>query len=71
MLCLIKGWAGFVSLAGMSRTYRGSTGIEQCIIIHLPALNINHILPDIILYNIQQLVMFLVETILLLHVEGF
>ena len=39
--------------------------------MHLPALYVNHILPDIKSFNIQQVVMFLVETILLLHVEGF
>ena len=39
--------------------------------MHLPALYVNHILPDIQLLNIQQVVMFLVETVLLLHVEGF
>ena len=40
-------------------------------IMHLSALYVNHILPDIQLVNIQQVVMFLVQTILLLHVEGF
>ncbi len=39
--------------------------------MHLPALYVNHSLPDIQLLNIQQAVMFLVETVLLLHVEGF
>ena len=39
--------------------------------MQLPALYVKHILPDIQLFNIQQVVMFLVETILLLHVEGF
>ena len=39
--------------------------------MQLPALYAKHILPDIQLFNIQQVFMFLVETILLLHVEGF
>ena len=39
--------------------------------MQLPALYVKHILPDIQLLNIQQVVMFLVETILLLHVEVF
>ena len=39
--------------------------------MHLPALYVNHILPDIESFNIQQVVMFLVETILSLHVEDF
>ena len=39
--------------------------------MHLPALYVKKILPDIQLFNIQQVVMFLVETILLLHVELF
>ncbi len=39
--------------------------------MHLPALYVNQILPDIESFNIQQVVMFLVQTILLLHVEGF
>ena len=39
--------------------------------MHLPALYVKNFLPDIQLFNIQQVVMFLVETIPLLHVEGF
>ncbi len=39
--------------------------------MHLPALYVNHILPDVKSFSIQQVVVFLVETILLLHVEGF
>ncbi len=39
--------------------------------MHLQALCVKNILPDIQLCNIQQVVMFLVETILLWHVEGF
>ena len=39
--------------------------------MHLPALCVTNILPDIQLFDIQQVVTFLVETIPLLHVEGF
>ncbi len=39
--------------------------------MHLPALCVRHSLPDVQLLNILQVVTFLVETILSLHVEGF
>ncbi len=39
--------------------------------MQLPALYVKLILPYIQLFNIRQVVMFLVETILLLHVEVF
>ncbi len=39
--------------------------------MHLTALYVNKTLPDIQLFNIQQVLTFLVETILLLHVEVF
>ena len=39
--------------------------------MHLPALYVYHILPEVKSFNIQQVVMFLVETIMLLHSEGF
>ena len=39
--------------------------------MHLPALYVRHVLPDIQLFNNPQDVTFLVETILSLHVEGF
>ena len=48
--------------------------LSQCIARHthaLPALYMRHVLPDIQLFDIPQVVTFLVETILSLHVEGF
>jgi len=57
--------------SGISNIHSGSPLFEQCIIMHLPALYVNKILPDIQLLNIQQVLTFLVETILLLHVEAF
>ncbi len=71
MLCLIKGQSGFVSLAAYPISTVVSPWSEQCIIMHLPALYGDHILPYIKSFNIQQVVMFLVETILSLHVEDF
>ena len=55
----------------ISNIHSVSPWSEQCIIMHLPALYVNHILPDIKSFNIQQVVMLLVETILSLHVEDF
>ena len=39
--------------------------------MHLPALCVKIILPDIQSFNIQQVAIFGLETIPLLHVEGF
>ena len=57
MLCLIKGQSGSVSLAA----YPISTVVP--LDLSMSALYVNHILPDIKSFNIQQVVMFLVETI--------
>ncbi len=39
--------------------------------MHLPALYVTHVMPDIRLFNIPQVVKFLAETILSVHIEGF
>ena len=72
ILWLTKGQSGFVFLAA----YPISTVIpldlsSESSMISLPALYMRHGLPDIQLFDIPQVVTFLVETILSLHVKGF
>ena len=56
---------------GISNIHSRPPCFEQCIILYLPALCVKQILPDIQLLNILQVLTFLFETILLLHVEVF
>ena len=56
---------------GISNIRGGSPWFEQCIILYLPTLYVNQFLPDIQLLNIQQVLTFLLATIMLLHVEVF
>ena len=73
ILCLTKGQSGFVSLAAypISTVIPLDLSSESSIIPCIASIVHETRLPDIQLFNIPQVVTFLLETILSLHVEGF